>query len=179
MHMAKPARPNVPLVISEHGLSSRYERGEIEVVHDAADPEQPNVTVSRARRVCVYDRLAARDAITEFQREAADKYAVLREQETGASWQNGELVATNRSPWQKGHPSQTAVGAAAEMRRVHATLGKRGTAIVHALVVENCTPEQIGLRYENACGDPTAERVVRAWVVAYLERLVELWSLDD
>ena len=171
----RKARPRlsgaVPLLIEEHSLHARYSRGEIEV-YDGAEPENPNRTVRRGRRVCAYDQMERVGAISEDQRDAADRYAILREQELGASWLNGEPNGRAPSPWQKGNPTQTAIHASATLRSVHEVLGQQARTVLNLLIMQNMDAKAIAAHLGI---NPS---VAKGRVDAALTRMVEHWGVD-
>ena len=156
----------IPLVVSAHGLEARWRRGDIVVDHRAPDEPDPNRSISRARVVAVYDRMAARGQITFGQREAAERYAILREIETGAKWTNGQMV---RSPnaWEKGNVSDASVKAAEQLRGIRVALGDRLRLVVELAAIKNNSPAEIGQRFG------AGHLAGAAWIVAALERLRE------
>ena len=162
----------IPLVISAHGLEARWRRGDIVVDHRAPDEPDPNRSVSRARVVAVYDRMAARGQITFGQREAAERYAILREVETGAKWTNGEVIRT-ANHWEKGGIAQRQLQATEQLRGIRAALGARLQAVIDLLVIENKSAAEIGERFE------VHHQAGAAWIVAALERLREHLDISD
>lgn len=99
------------------------------VVADRADPDAPNRTVRAASRRAGYDWLHARGVITDAQREAADRYCVAHERQSGASDRRQASIA-RVPPWQQGHPAQQQIKATGDIRMVHAWVGQRINRIV-------------------------------------------------
>ncbi len=182
--------PGVPLVISDHALDARYSRGEIAVEHCAPDVGEggnPNRNISRARVVWSYDRLHNCGAIDDDQRDACDKYAMLSEQERGASWQSGEIAGGRRPAWQKGHPILTAIQATAALRSVNKALGNQARALVVLLVVQNLTVREIARRFKRVDVDADGQKTIRTidekqvmgHINAALTRMAEHWEMVD
>lgn len=79
----------LPAVVTKHHLEIPYKRGEF-VLETAVDPDDQKQKVTRLRRKCVYDEMLARGSITQDQRDAAERYAILCEKSFGGS---GDLYA--------------------------------------------------------------------------------------
>lgn len=79
----------LPAVVTKHHLEMSYKRGEF-VIETAVDPDDQKQKVTRLRRKCVYDEMLARGSITQDQRDAAERYAILCEKSFGGS---GDLYA--------------------------------------------------------------------------------------
>ena len=166
-----PATPPVPALIEHDALQARWRRGEIVVERGPAEPGQPRPM--RLRATCAYDRLHARGGITDPQREAADRYATLREAETGARWRPSAPTGI-RAPRNAdaGHPILSQVQAAAHLRRVHETLGRQARAVLALLVVDNLPVKEIAERQR------VGPDVAMGLVLAALTRLAEHWGME-
>lgn len=142
-----------------------HRRGELEVVH-GPDPDQPNRTVRRARRVVHY---LAMD-LTDPQREAADRLCVQAERASGAGWRPGGMHLA-RPLWQRGHPTEAQIAALADLRRAREALGAVAWLLVETVIIRNVAVDRLAERRGES------RHVLRGRLLAALDRLVELWRL--
>lgn len=177
-----PQPPKIPIVVTNHGLEARYLSGSVVVDHQAADPDQPNATVSRARVCNTYDRLHNRGentGLSREQRDAAELYAELRERELGTSRIGGISEAGGNLPaWQRSNATENQMQVMAKLRRLHEVIGPRGQALLGLLVVENLTVSEIAARF--SYNHPItghrvvySEKVVTGWLQFALQRTAE------
>lgn len=169
----RAAEPAIPAVITEHGLEYRLCRGEVVVDHKAADPEQPNRTVSRPVICNVYDRLHNRGANTGLsrdERDAAERYGEWREQELGSSRIGTVGDAGGNVPaWQRTNATEVQIQAIGKLRALHAAVGPRGEALLDLLVVRNMSLGAIaaGFSYKHPITGRQmeySEKVVVGWL---------------
>ena len=162
--------PAIPAVIEHQALQARWRRGEVVIERAPAEPGQPRSM--RLRATCAYDRLHARGGITDPQREAADRYAALREAETGARWRPSAPTGIRTPRYaDSGHPIISQVQAAAQLRRVHEVLGRQARAVVALLVVDNLPVKEIAERHR------VGPDIAMGMVLAALTRLAEHWGM--
>jgi hypothetical protein len=162
----------MPLVIEAHGLQARYLRGDVAVV-DHPDPDNPKgVSVRGMRSRCNYDTLHARGGLSDAEREAADRYAVLCERELGAQDRSVASTAGRLPPWMQGHPAMTQVQASAALRGAHAAVGGDGTALLRLYVRDGLAAGEIGKRRKET------EAATLGRIKATLLRLAEHWGME-
>lgn len=183
---AAPPPPKIPVVITTHGLEARYLTGAVIVDHKAADPDQPNQTISRARVSNVYDRLYIRggpNGISLEQRDAAERYAELREREQGISKIGGiSDGGSGKPPWQRSNATDAQMEAILKLRLLHDVVGARGQVLLAALIVDNKSVTEIaaGFTYSHPVTGSTyatSEKVVAGWIQMTLQRVAEHFGI--
>lgn len=181
-----PSIPALPAVLTEHNLVHRYARGDIIVDHKAADPDMPNRTVSRASVCNVYDRLHNRGENTGLsveERDAAERYAELREKELGGSRIGGISDSGGSLPaWQRSNATENQMQAIAKLRKLHEIVGPRGQALLGALVVDNLSVGEIAARFSythpiTGRRVDYSEKVVVGWLQFTLRRTAEYFGI--
>lgn len=159
---ARPIRdPN------DYGPSAAMSRRE---VVDAADPDNPNRTVRRARVVCHYDTAWRRGSLTAEERNACDRYARLVEAAGGACEDRGEFVGDRPPPHMRDGGILAKVRAQAVITDANAALGRSATKTMRLYVVANMSADDMAER------DGLHSRVVWGLVVAAVRRLTEHWA---
>ena len=140
----------------------------LEVV-EAADPDAPNRTITRARVACHYDTAWRKGQISSAEREAADRYAITYDRSQGAQdRQGGPSTAAN--PWER-TPPLTALQAVASLTSAHKAMGNDAAALVKAYVALNQSAEAIAIkRHED-------RKVTMGRIKAALRRLAEHWGM--
>lgn len=157
-------------VAPDFGPVIRVNRGDV-IKTEGPCPTDPRATVRRGRAICHYDRLHARGGLTDAEREAADLYAVLLEQESGA--RDRPTVSTGRTPpWLQGHPAEMQVRAAAKLRTAHEAIGHHARALLRRFVGEN---QPINIIAGQMKMD---EKQCMGRTRAALTRLAELWGME-
>lgn len=142
------------------------------VVLDRPDPETPNRTIRVAQRRAGYDWLHARGVLSDSQREAADRYCVAHERETGASERRRAIIA-RVPPWQKGHPTLEMLEASRSITEAHAAIrGKANREVLDGVVLEGKTLEGLSSKLS----EPVPGIVGR--LRACLDILAEQWGID-
>ncbi len=169
----RTATPALPLAITDHSLETRYRRGELVVERNAADPDNPKATITRARYMPVYDRLHSKRSISDGQREAADRYAVQHERMGGAKWVNGEMVGGGTPHWQRLPASEIQLDAATDIRLLHAALGTRMVLLARLLIIEDRLVTAMAGRLGVLPGPMMGE------ISGMLTRMLEHWNLDE
>lgn len=141
----------------------------LEVVHDAADPDAPNRTITRARVACHYDTAWRKGQISAAEREAADRYAITHDRAQGAQERQGGPTASS-SPWER-TPPLTALQAVASLTSAHKAIGNDAAALVTAYVAFNQPAEAIAQRRRED------RKVTMGRIKAALHRLAEHWGM--
>ena len=152
----------------DKGPSAARWRRELE---HGADPADPNRTITRMRVTALYDRAWRAGRITDTEREAADKLAVLHEVAAGA--RDRPTVPTGRTPgWLQGHPAERQVVAVAELRVLEVAAGRVAYGATVAWVVTDTPLAVIGrsIRRGEAA---TADVVKQA-----LARMAQHWGME-
>lgn len=142
---SKKKTPTIPALVKEHNLTERWHRGEL-VIEVGPDPDNPKRNVTRMRRNCAYEEMLARGAITIEQFMAAEKYAVLCEQASGASgdlYASINLLREGRNAWE---PTHTMLIATGSLREIWTIIGKGQTEILNMLVIGNMSIKEIARR---------------------------------
>ncbi|MGI4814371.1 MAG: hypothetical protein ACRYGG_13730, partial [Janthinobacterium lividum] len=185
---AAPPPPKIPIVITNHGLEARYFAGTVIVEEKAADPDQPNRTFNRARICNVYDRLHNRGentGLSREQRDAAERYAELREKELGSSRIGGiSETGGNLPPWQRSNASDNQMAAMEKLRGLHRIVGPRGELLLGLLIVDNLNVGQIAAQFSYThpvTGNRIeySEKVVVGWLQFTLQRTAEHLGIAD
>lgn len=156
---------------ADHGPKVRRRRGDVEIVA-RADPDAPHRTIQGARVRVLYVEAWARGSLTDAEREAADRYAVLCELASGAR-DRGTVPTPRVPPWQQGHPSMSQIDAEAELRAVHEAVGRVGMALLRHYVRDNRP-----LAEAPAPSKPNADQCM-GWLRAALRRAAEAWGMED
>lgn len=142
------------------------------VVLDRPDPDAPNRTIRVAQRRAGYDWLHARGVLSDSQREAADKYCVAHERETGASERRRAIIA-RVPPWQKGHPTMEMLEASRTITEAHAAIrGKANREVLDGVVLEGKTLEALSAHLS----EPVPGIVGR--LRACLDIMAAEWGID-
>lgn len=123
-----------------------------------------------ARVVCHYDKLHARGGLTDAEREAADLYARLLEQEAGGKDPRGGSCA-KLPAWMKGHPAEVQLQAVAKLRSAHAIIGHHGRALLRAYIGDGITASDIA-----EARDMQVQQCIGR-IRASLTRLAEHWGM--
>ncbi|HEV7457333.1 MAG TPA: hypothetical protein VGN96_11220 [Roseococcus sp.] len=140
----------------------------LEVV-DAADPDSPARTIRRARVVCHYDTAWKRGALTDAEREACDRYAILCDRAEGAQERRGGPSEAS-SPWTR-TPPLTALQALASLRQADKAVGGDGAALLRLWVTHNVAAEEIARRRGER------REVCMGRIRAATLRLAEWWEM--
>jgi hypothetical protein len=128
--------------------------------------------VRRGRAICHYDRLHARGGLTDAEREAADLYAVLLEQEAGSRDRPVIKVGGRTPPWLASHPNERQVIASAKLRKAHEAVGHYARALLRRFVEDNQPVNLIAVQMR------MDERQCMGRVRGALTRLAELWGME-
>jgi hypothetical protein len=155
----------------DYGPIIRVNRGDVIRVEGPC-PIDPKATVRRGRAICQYDRLHARGGLTDPEREAADLYAVLLEQESGARDRPVVKAGGRTPPWLQGHPAETQVKAAAKLRGAHEAIGHYSRALLRRFIEDNQPVSLIASQMK------MDEKQCMGRVRAALTRLAELWGME-
>lgn len=136
-----------------------------------ADPADPNRTVTRMRVTALYDRAWRAGRITDTEREAADKLAVLHDVAAGA--RDRPTVPTGRTPpWLQGHPAERQVAAVAELRLVELAAGRVAYGAAVAWVVADTPLARVGLSIRR--GEAATAEIVKT----ALARMAQHWGME-
>ena len=142
------------------------------VLLDRPDPEAPNRTIRVAQRRAGYDWLHARGVLSDSQREAADRYCVAHERETGASERRRAIIA-RVPPWQKGHPTMEMLEASRTITEAQAAVrGHANREVLDGVVLEGKTLEALSAQLS----EPVPGILGR--LRACLDILAEQWGID-
>lgn len=153
------------------GPDIRRKRGDV-VVRDRPDPDNPNRTVRGAERRSGYDWLHARGVLSDAQREAADRYCVAHERQTGASERRRAVIA-RVAPWQKGHPTMEQLQASRDISEAQAAIrGAANRDVLDGVVLEGKTLEALSRQLS----EPVPGIVGR--LRACLDILADQWRID-
>lgn len=152
----------------DHGPRVQHRNGRLELV-DAADPDRPNVTLRRARRVCHYNTAWRAGHLTDAEREACDRYAVLCEREEGAV-ERRDGPSVKADPWSR-TPPLSAVQAIASLRAAHQAVGNDGAALLRLYVRDNLPVDEIARRRDER------REVTMGRTRAAITRLAEHWGM--
>jgi hypothetical protein len=164
----KAGKVTLAPVVLDHGPAAQHRAGRLELV-DAADPDAPSRTIRRARVVCIYDLAWRGGHITDAEREACDRYAVLCEREAGGR-DRVDGPTTRADPWARA-PAYTAIQAAASLRAVHAVVGPDGAALLRLYIRDNVPIPEIARRRGEE------RHLCTGRVRAAIRRLAEHWEM--
>jgi hypothetical protein len=155
----------------DYGPVIRLNRGDV-LRTEGPCPDDPRATVRRGRAICQYDRLHARGGLTDAEREAADLYAVLLEQESGARDRPVVKAGGRTPPWLQGHPGEMQVIASTKLRKAHDAIGHHARALLRRFVGDNQPVVVIAAQMK------MDERQCMGRVRGALTRLAELWGME-
>jgi hypothetical protein len=166
----KKRRKAVEAGAPDYGPPERWARGEVERVY-RPDPDAPHRTVSGARVVERYVEAWRRGQITDAEREAADKWAVLTARAVGGipcydATGGGVRVA----PWQR-TPPEAQVVAIAQLRRAREIVGRDGAALLDSWIFGNVCVTVLGEQRGES------RHQVMGRLRAALGRLAEFWGI--
>lgn len=169
----QPKRAAALELAGDFGPKMSRDRGDVEIVQ-APDPDAPNRTIKRARRVVVYDVLNRTGTISDEQREAADRYLVTAITAGGGTWRPGDATELlGGAHWQKSGPPERQLRAMSALRRANTALGPGACHLIQRLVLDNKDLAALAAYYS------TNTQVVRGMVVAALTRLAEQYGIDS
>jgi hypothetical protein len=165
--MSRRRKTSAPVTV-DVGHAIRIARGEVEVV-DAADPDSPARTIRRARVVCHYDTAWKKGRLSDGEREACDRYAILCDRAEGAQERRGGISEAS-APWTR-TPPLTALQALASLRQADKAVGTDGAALLRLWVTLNLPVPEIARR-RGEREDMTMGRIRAATL-----RLAEWWEM--
>ena len=154
-------------IAQSYDLGAKPSRVTVETV---ADPEAPNRTITRGRIVPLYDIAWRKGWLSDDRREAADKWAILRERAAGAR-DGGAQAAGVTAPWRRVPASEAQLIALGEVRRAREAMGEHGEALLIAWIEQGQAVEVIAAQLTS-----NPRRVMRE-IKAALAALVALWGM--
>lgn len=159
---------------ADMGPMIRINRGDV-VAEFRPDPDAPGGIVVRGARAAQggHDYLHRRGSLDAAQHAAASRYSAAWHGAGRSGCATAGLLAAGRlAPSQRGHPTEAALGCAADIRLAHAALGPGQAALVQMVVLRGLTLGVVG----GAAGE--GDQVTLGRLRAALDRLAEMWGVE-